>query len=294
VAAGACVKGMADFMNSYASILPGARVRSPDGFIGTVERLDYHWADSSEQPDRMIVRSDDGHWRYSIPLMFISGIAQGAFHPIVELRLNPDELTHYIVEQLEPQQNARPTPAPEPAGNAAAQETTAATSDGEAQSPVLRVPVAVEELIVHKEPILRGKVHVHKGVETVEQHVDVPVYHEEAVVERIPADRYDGATATPNEVLIPILEERLVVRKESVVTEYIRVRKELVRDQKQVRGQVRREVVRFDEERLGDANADTYPLLRDTSAAGDKTAAPTERADHDRERAAQEMAGGPG
>lgn len=263
-------------MNSYASILPGARVRSPDGFIGTVERLEYHWADSSEQPDRMIVRSDDGRWRYSIPLMFINGIAQGAFHPIVELRLNPDELTHYIVEQVEPQQHAHQVA---PAGNGAT-EAASATPDGDAQSPVLRVPVAVEELVVHKEPILRGKVHIHKGVETVEQHVDLPVYHEEAVIERIPAEHYDGAAANPNEVLIPILEERLVVRKESVVSEYIRVRKELVRDQKQVRGQVRREVVRFDEERLGDPNADSYPLLRDmgTSAANDdETAAPAAR-----------------
>lgn len=285
------MKGMAYFMNSYASILPGARVRSPDGFIGTVERLDYHWADSSEQPDRMIVRSDDGHWRYSIPLMFINGIAQGAFHPIVELRLNPDELTHYIIEQVESQQHTQQAA---PAGNGAAHETRAATGDNDAAGAMLRVPVAVEELVVHKEPILRGKVHVHKGVETVEQHVDLPVYHEEAVIERIPAERYDGKAADPNEVLIPVLEERLVVRKESVVTEYIRVRKELVRDQKQVRGQVRREVVRFDEERLGDANADSYPLLRDTSAAGGETAAPAAQTEAERDRATQEMAGGPG
>jgi uncharacterized protein (TIGR02271 family) len=277
-------------MNSYASILPGARVRSPDGFIGTVERLDYHWADSSEQPDRMIVRSDDGHWRYSIPLMFINGIAQGAFHPIVELRLNPDELTHYIVEQVESQQHTQQVA---PASNGATEAASAATSDDGAQSPVLRVPLAVEELVVHKEPILRGKVHVHKGVETVEQQVDLPVYHEEAVIERIPAARYDGAAADPNEVLIPVLEERLVVRKESVVTEYIRVRKELVRDQKLVRGQVRREVVRFDEERLGNANADGYPLLRDTSAAGETTA-PAMRTEAERERAVEETAGGPG
>jgi len=278
-------------MNNYASILPGARVRSPDGFIGTVERLDYHWADSSEQPDRMIVRSDDGHWRYSIPLMFISAIMQGAFHPIVELRLNPDELTHYIVEQIEPQEHARQPAAP--AGNGAARETPAAMADDDAQSPVLRMPVAVEELVVRKQPILRGKVHVHKGVETVEQQVDLPVYHEEAVIERIPAERYDDTAANPNEVLIPVLEERLVVRKESVVTEYIRVRKELVREQKQVRGQVRREVLRFDEERLGDPNADTYPLLRDTSAPGG-TPAPAAPPEGERDRAAQEMAGGPG
>jgi uncharacterized protein (TIGR02271 family) len=276
-------------MNSYASILPGARVRSPDGFIGTVERLDYHWADSSEQPDRMIVRSDDGHWRYSIPLMFINAITQGAFHPIVELRLNPDELTHYIVEQIEPRQNAQQVGAP--AGNGASHTAAAALDD--AEEPALRVPVAIEELVVHKEPILRGKVHVHKGVETVEQQVELPVYHEEAVVERIPAERYDGKAADPNEVLIPVLEERLVVRKESVVTEYIRVRKELVREQKQVRGQVRREVLRFDEERLGDPNADAYPLLRDTSASGG-TRAPAAQTEGERDRAAQEMAGGPG
>src|SRR5215471_7515050 len=87
-------------MTSYSSVLPGARVRTAQGFLGTVERLEHHWSDPTEQPDRMIVRSDDGHWRYSIPVMFISTIEQGALSPIVQLRLHPDELTHYVAEAL--------------------------------------------------------------------------------------------------------------------------------------------------------------------------------------------------
>jgi uncharacterized protein (TIGR02271 family) len=224
-------------MTSYSSVLPGARVRTAQGFIGTVERLEHHWADSTEQPDRMIVRSDDGRWRYSIPVMFISTIEQGAFSPIVQLRLDPDELTHYVAGAL-------------PGTPHASRSDMAARPPTSEEEPTLRVPLAIEELVVRKEPLLLGKVHVHKGVEAVEQRTQVPVYHEEAVVEHIPPEQYDGgAPNDPNEVIVPVIEERLVVRKERVVTEYIRIRKALVAKPYEVYGTVRREVVDLHEER---------------------------------------------
>ena len=224
-------------MTGYFSVLPGARVRSAQGFIGTVERLEHHWSDATEQPDRMIVRSDDGRWRYSIPLMFISTIDQGAFSPIVQLRLDPDELTHYVAEAL-------------PARPRATRTDTSAPPPAPEEEPALRVPLVVEELVVRKEPLLLGKVHIHKGVETVEQRMQVPVYHEEAAIERIPPEQYDGSAPNdPNVVIVPVIEERLVVRKERVVTEYIRIRKALVAKPYEVCGTVRREVAELREER---------------------------------------------
>ena len=75
--------------------------------------------------------------------------------------------------------------------------------------------------------------------------------------------------------IIPVLEERLVVQKETVVREYVRVRKQSRERQYQVRGQVRREVVQVDETpnpAFGDENA---PLIRERTigpADGDSTA----------------------
>lgn len=231
-------------MSSYASLLPGARVRGESGFIGTVERLEHHWTSDDELPDRMVVRSDDGRWRYSIPLMFITSVTQGAFHPLVQVQIRPDELTHYIIEAIPPKVARATTP---PSTLASAPRAEPVASD---EQPVLRAPVAAEEMIVRKEPVRLGKVHVHKDVETRQERMSLPMYREQAVIEHIAADQYDGMPSpNPNEVLIPVIEERLVIRKEAVIVEYLRIRKDLVREQHEVVSDLRREVVTVTEER---------------------------------------------
>lgn len=218
-------------MSSFTSVLPGARVRTRDGFLGTVERLAQCGTASDGQPDCMIVRSDDGQWRYSLPLMLVIEVTQQAFNPIVLLNLELDQLPHYIVE---PQEQ-----------NKASREREA---DEEEAEPDLRIPLAVEELVVQKQPIRLGRIHIHKGVQAEEKHISIPVYHEEAVIEHIPADQYDGSGANnPNETIVPVIEERLVVQKQSFVREYIRIRKNIVEQQYDVHDTLRREVVEVTE-----------------------------------------------
>ena len=250
-------------MNNFVSVLPGSRVRCQDGFIGTVERLDDRRARSGGNPDRMLVRSEDGHWRYSVPLMFVTNVSQGAFHSIVQVSIRADELTHYIVEELTPPQNPEFGNAPTLADGGQLTDTRARGDE------VLRMPIAHEELVIHKQPIVRGKVRVHKRVEKHEERVVLPVYHEEAIVEHISPDQYDGLPpANPNEVIVPIIEKRLVVQKQSIIREYIRVRKKLVRTEKEVRGKMRREVVEVSEERDA-GNLDTAPILLNEQTASD-------------------------
>jgi uncharacterized protein (TIGR02271 family) len=251
-------------MNNYASVLPGARVRTQEGFIGTVERLDQRSARGASEPDRMVVRSEDGHWRYSIPLMFVTTVTQGTFHPLVQISIHADELPHYISEEVPYQEGSFAN------DTTVVMDRNSPPTDGRApdEETVLRMPVAHEELVIHKQPIVRGKVSVHKRVEKQEQRVVLSVYHEEAIVEHIAPEEYDGLPpANPNEVIVPVIEERLVVMKQSVIREYIRVRKQLVRTEKEVRGKMRREVVEITEER-DVANQDKAPiLLRETPLA---------------------------
>ncbi|WIG60566.1 MAG: hypothetical protein OJF49_003314 [Ktedonobacterales bacterium] len=223
-------------------------MRGESGFIGTVERLEHHWTSDDELPDRMVVRSDDGRWRYSIPLMFINSVTQGAFHPLVQVQIRPDELTHYIVEAIPPKvARATTPPSSSPSAPVSAPRAEPVASD---EQPVLRAPVAAEEMIVRKEPVRLGKVHVHKDVETRQERMSLPMYREQAVIEHIAADQYDGMPSpNPNEVLIPVIEERLVIRKEAVIVEYLRIRKDLVREQHEVVSDLRREVVTVTEER---------------------------------------------
>ncbi len=273
-------------MNNFASILPGSRVRCEDGFIGTVEGLERHWAEQTDQPDRMVVRSDDKHWRYSIPLMFVSNVTQSAFQPIVHVSVHADELSHYIVGPADEQSlyNQPTTVLPQRQsqnqiqgqGQARRQPQVTGTDSGKDQSDVvLRMPIHEERLVVRKHPIVLGKVHVHKAVESEEQRIPLPVYHEEAVVEHIPVDQYDGiaSSSNPNETFIPVFEERLVVKKETVVKEYLRVRKQLISQQKEVRGTVRHEVAEVTEQRQ-DGVDPAIPLLHDGASASNPASLP--------------------
>ncbi len=132
----------------------------------------------------------------------------------------------------------------------------------------LRVPVLEEQLVVQTRQDEVGRVHVHKRVETVEQHLRAPVVREEVTVERIPADQYDAnAPADPDETIIPVVEERLVVETRAVVVEYVRLRKRRITEEQDVRAPVRREVVTV-EELPADGNATVdRPLLHETPNA---------------------------
>lgn len=247
-------------MNNYSAILPGTSVRADDGVIGTVERLEATSDADSAQPDHMIVRSEDERWRYRIPLMLVRTVSQQAFHPVIELDIAPDELANYVSEQMDGFSERAPLP------------------DGEwtprEGDETLRIPLVSEELIPRKHAVQLGNVHVHRGVETVPQSIDVQLYHEEAVIERIPPDQYDAdAPRNPNEVIIPITEEQLVVEKRTVVKEYLRVRKDVVAETRKVRDTVRREYVELTEQRPDGAD-ESKPLVRWDEAPSSSTPSP--------------------
>lgn len=237
-------------MNRYADILPGSRVRAGRAFLGTVERLEHCGDAPNGEPDCMVVRSDDGRWRYRIPLMLVSGVARAAFAQIVTLDLAPEDLTQYIVEET----NTMRQPSDDIEG---------ASREPIEDQDTITVPLASEQLVARKTPVVRGHLKVHKRIKTEEQRLEVPVYHEEVVVEHIPADEYDPRMAdNPNDVIIPLTEERLVVQKQTVVSEYLRIRKARIEKRYEVHGDVRREILEFDEEKSPDLGDDNSPLLR--------------------------------
>ena len=101
-------------------------------------------------------------------------------------------------------------------------------------------------------------------MESSEQLLMVAVSHEELIVEHLTPEQYDpGAAVGPDETIIPVFEEQLVVEKRQVITGYVRMRKQLVTTQQEVRGQVRREVLSVDT--TGVAGS-TPPLVQEQSA----------------------------
>jgi len=237
--------------NTFGNIVPGTRVTAGGAPLGTVERLE----PQGGQPDHMIVRSQDGQ-SYDIPLMLVSGANQGAFSNAIDLNLGASDLAHYLVA---------------PAAGAAAPATPSGEWTSTGDDDTLRIPLAAEELMARKQAIVLGKVRVHKGVETVQQNLTVPVYHEEAIVEHIPVDQYDAnAPTNPNDLIIPVTEEQIVVEKRTVVKEYIRIRKTVVTQEQHVTDTVRREFVELTEQRQ---SATDLTLLHYDQ--GDGTAAAT-------------------
>jgi uncharacterized protein (TIGR02271 family) len=91
----------------------------------------------------------------------------------------------------------------------------------------LVVPVVQEEVQVAKRSVESGRVRIIKTVDQREVLVDQPLMHEHAEVERVPINqmvdeappiRYDGDT-----MIIPVLEEVVVVEIRLMVREEIRV-----------------------------------------------------------------------
>jgi uncharacterized protein (TIGR02271 family) len=100
-----------------------------------------------------------------------------------------------------------------------------------------------ERLKVDKERDARaGEVKVKKKVRTQHRSIDVPVEHEEVVIERRPVRR-TAATGEvkAEEIRIPVARERAKVGKETVVREEVRVGKRKVSGTQKVEGDVRRE-----------------------------------------------------
>jgi uncharacterized protein (TIGR02271 family) len=98
------------------------------------------------------------------------------------------------------------------------------------------LPVVQEELDIERRVVESGRIRVNKRIETTESVVDEPLVHESydiqrtsvnRIVDDVPKPHYDGDT-----LVLPILEEVLVVEKRLVLREEVRItpKREEVRD----------------------------------------------------------------
>ena len=94
----------------------------------------------------------------------------------------------------------------------------------------LVIPVVSEELEVETHHVARGSVRVSTRVEIHDQTVETPFVHEEVVVEHIPVNTIvEGDAPQVKEegdvLIIPVLEEVVVVEKRLMLRELVRVSK---------------------------------------------------------------------
>lgn len=127
----------------------------------------------------------------------------------------------------------------------------AETRPGEVPSPEMeearRLRLHSERLRAYKRPVKSGEVSVRKEVVTEQQTVNVPVSHEELVIERrslagdAAAAEGDQPIGEGEEIRIPLREEQAHVTKEAVATGEVEIGKRQVTENRQFTEEVRHE-----------------------------------------------------
>ncbi|HKG30631.1 MAG TPA: YsnF/AvaK domain-containing protein [Nitrososphaeraceae archaeon] len=106
------------------------------------------------------------------------------------------------------------------------------------------IPVVEEDLEVSKRESTRGEARITKEPITETKEVEVPVTHEEAVIERRPASGNTVASSeTRTEVDVPLKSEEVEVTKQPYVKEEVSVKKKPVTETQKVREEVTSEQV---------------------------------------------------
>ncbi len=100
------------------------------------------------------------------------------------------------------------------------------------ESETLVIPVIEEFLKIQKRQVETGRVRIRKVVQEREETVNVPLLREEVSVERVPVNRYvDGPLDVRYEgdiMIVPVVEEVLVVEKRLVLKEELHISKRQV------------------------------------------------------------------
>ena len=126
----------------------------------------------------------------------------------------------------------------------------------------LRVRRSEEEIRVETREREAGEIRVRKRVRTETERLTVPKKRVEVSVEHVPVEGDEAATAPQigeEEIVVPVIEEEIVVEKRPVVKEEIRIRKRVVEEVEVVEEDVRREEVEIDDQTGRDTGFNTDP-----------------------------------
>jgi uncharacterized protein (TIGR02271 family) len=129
------------------------------------------------------------------------------------------------------------------------------------------IPVVEEILEVRRRRIETGKVRITKVVHEREEEVGTPRVREEITIERVPLNRMvDAPVSARHEgdtLIIPVLEEVVVMEKRLMVKEELRITTRRIEEQAAQRVTLRREEVLV--ERLDSSEQQPQPLRKESS-----------------------------
>lgn len=152
---------------------------------------------------------------------------------------------------------------PEQIGVATPDRVSLATSRGSmpAGDGAIHIPLHEETLEATTHQIERGKVLVHKSVETAPYEQIVTTGRDDVAIARVPVgqivDREPRARWDGDTLIVPLVEEVLVVEKRLRLREELRITRRRVEEQQTVRDTLRRETARVETE--GDVDIERAP-----------------------------------
>ena len=146
-----------------------------------------------------------------------------------------------------------------------------------AQEGVQRIQLREEQLSARKQTVQAGEVLVHKDVITEQKSIDVPVTHEELVIERHPVTNATASTGPIGQgdadIRVQLSREEASLEKNTVVREEVEVGKRQVTETQHLTDTVRREEARI--ENTGDTHVvgdtDHRSDMLDTDEVVDRT-----------------------
>lgn len=228
---------------------PGASVEATDGLFGMVDQVIVR--PETGELAYLVVQRGWGNHQYTIPADLIAAVPS---RREVRLRVTRDE--------------AREAGATRPG------DQLLATDHGDE----LHIPVAEERLIVGKQLVDLGELRIHKRVERREERARQQVTRDDLQVERVAINRQIDAPLEPRMedewLVIPIMEEVLVVEKRLMLTEEVRIRKRQLTEEQEVR-----DLLRYERIELEDATVYGVGGLRAADATTRLDVMPEPRAD---------------
>lgn len=133
-----------------------------------------------------------------------------------------------------------------------ASRSTSGRTETSSPAETRRMQLYGEVLRVHRDRVQRGEVGLRKETVTETKNLNVPVSHDELVVERRPVTEERAAPGArigeKQEMRIPLSEERVSVEKEPVVREEVRAGKRDVTNVETREEKVRHEELKVDDE----------------------------------------------
>lgn len=103
-----------------------------------------------------------------------------------------------------------------------------------AEGERLVIPVIQEEVTIDKHVVEVGKVRISKRVSEHEELVDIPLFRQEVNVERVPMNLFVEALPPVRQegdtMIIPVVEERIIVQKKLLLVEELRVKREAIEE----------------------------------------------------------------